>query len=112
MTELATSAAMQFVPVSYAEKAMATLMQLHCELMNEKERRVDLFRRLMEREQALAELRMYVKLLEEQSPPAAPPGAPAAEPGARAPARRPEPRRAPVVPHVGSNGSTEGWKSW
>jgi hypothetical protein len=60
----AVSAAM--VPAGYAEKAMASLMQLHCELMEEKERRVDLYRRLMEREQAVAELRMYVKLLEEK----------------------------------------------
>ncbi len=55
------------VPASYAEKAMASLMQLHGELMEEKERRVDLYRRLMEKEQALAELKMYVKLLEERA---------------------------------------------
>ena len=54
------------VPTGYAEKAMASLMQLHSELMEEKERRVDLFRRLMEKEQALAELKMYVKVLEEK----------------------------------------------
>lgn len=56
-----------FVPASYAEKAMASLLQLHSELMEEKERRVDLYRRLMEKEQALAELKMYVKLLEEKA---------------------------------------------
>ncbi len=67
------------VPQSYAEKAMASLMQLHSDLMEEKERRVDLYRRLMEKEQALAELKMYVKLLEERAgkaeaaPPPAPP---------------------------------------
>ena len=54
------------VPTGYAEKAMASLMQLHSELMEEKERRGDLFRRLMEKEQALAELKMYVKVLEEK----------------------------------------------
>lgn len=54
------------VPASYAEKTMASLMQLHTELMDEKERRVDLYRRLMEKEQSLAELKMYVKLLEEK----------------------------------------------
>lgn len=63
------------IPADYAEKAMGSLMQLHSELMDEKERRVDLYRRLMDREQAVAELRMYVKILEdrlglkEQSPP-------------------------------------------
>ncbi len=66
------------VPQSYAEKAMASLMQLHSDLMEEKERRVDLYRRLMEKEQQLAELKMYVKLLEERSgkQEAAPPPAP------------------------------------
>jgi hypothetical protein len=54
------------VPVGYAEKSMASLMQLHSELMEEKERRVDLYQRLMDKEQVLAELRMYVKLLEEK----------------------------------------------
>lgn len=54
------------VPAGYAEKAMATLLQLHTEIMDEKERRVDLYRRLMEKEQSVAELKMYVKLLEER----------------------------------------------
>lgn len=54
------------VPAGYAEKAMASLMQLHTELMDEKERRVELYRQLMEKEQSVAELRMYVKLLEDQ----------------------------------------------
>jgi hypothetical protein len=54
------------VPVGYAEKSMASLMQLHSELMEEKERRVELYQRLMDKEQVLAELRMYVKLLEEK----------------------------------------------
>ncbi|MBX7115305.1 MAG: hypothetical protein K1X64_13330 [Myxococcaceae bacterium] len=58
-----------FVPSGYAEKAMASLMQLHSELMDEKERRVDLYRRLMERDQVVAELRAYVKLLEAKLPP-------------------------------------------
>lgn len=78
------------VPVEYAEKAMGSLMKLHGELMEEKERRVDLYRRLMEKEQALAELKMYVKLLEEK---VAAPKAAAQEPA------RPEPLR--VVPGSG-----------
>ncbi len=57
------------VPTGYAEKAMASLMQLHSELMDEKERRVDLYRRLMDKEQVVAELRMYVQLLEEKLAP-------------------------------------------
>jgi len=54
------------VPVSYAEKTMASLLQLHTELMEEKERRVDLYRRLMEKEESVAELRYQVKLLEDR----------------------------------------------
>ncbi len=63
------------VPAGFAEKAMASLMQLHGELMEEKERRVQLHRQLMEKEQAVAELRMYVQMLEEKlgSAPASPP---------------------------------------
>ena len=65
MTDSITSMLPQaFIPSGYAEKAMASLMQLHSELMDEKERRVDLYRRLMERDQVVAELRAYVKLLE------------------------------------------------
>ncbi|HWV38697.1 MAG TPA: hypothetical protein VN033_09515 [Vulgatibacter sp.] len=52
------------VPVSYAEKAMSSLLRLHDELVEEKERRIDLYRRLMDREQQLAEVRAYVQLLE------------------------------------------------
>ena len=52
------------VPASYAEKAMSSLLRLHEDLVEEKEKRIDLYRRLMEREQSLAELRAYVKLLE------------------------------------------------
>ncbi|WP_373045102.1 hypothetical protein [Vulgatibacter sp.] len=52
------------VPSSYAEKAMSSLLRLHEDLVEEKERRIDLYRRLMEREQSLAEMRAYVKLLE------------------------------------------------
>jgi hypothetical protein len=64
------------VPGAFAEKAMASLMQLHNQLMEEKERRVDLYRRLMEREQTVAELRMYVKLLEDKLNAASGPPAP------------------------------------
>jgi len=52
------------VPVAYAEKTMSTLLRLHEELVEEKERRIDLYRRLLDREQELAELRAYVRLLE------------------------------------------------
>jgi hypothetical protein len=125
---LSSSDASQLVPASFAEKAMASLMQLHTELMDEKERRVDLFRRLMEREQALAELKMYVKLLEEKvAAPAVPP--PAAAPQAvAAPAPQPHPpppavpfvsRTAPAVrasfphpPRPMSRPVHDGWKTW
>ncbi len=106
------------VPTGYAEKAMASLMQLHSELMEEKEKRVDLFRRLMEKEQALAELKMYVKVLEERHaalmpppPPAVPreqlrvaprpppPGMPPASPSSPAiAAQPPAPQQPPAVP--------------
>ena len=52
------------VPMYYAERSMATIMQLHDELMAEKERCVDLHRRLLGREQAYAELEYYVRVLE------------------------------------------------
>ena len=118
--DLALCAASQLVPVSYAEKAMASLLQLHCELMDEKERRVELFRKLMEKEQALAELKMYVKLLEEKA--AAPPAVVAA-PEPPPPAPRPPP---PAVPFVARSAPTyprpfasrpvrvqsDGWKTW
>lgn len=113
---LTTQAAAQLVPASYAEKAMASLMQLHSELMDEKERRVDLFRKLMEREQALAELKMYVKMLEEKMA-AAPAPSPRpvvvgpVEPPAP-PAMRPQARVAPVPPRVPQRSRVEGWKTW
>lgn len=121
---LSTHPAAQLVPASYAEKAMASLMQLHSELMDEKERRVELFRRLMEREQALAELKMYVKVLEEKLAPApgpqvamaaAPPQvAPKAAPVAEAPprARTEAQARPPVPPRVGARGLRDGWRAW
>lgn len=86
------------VPAEYAEKAMGSLMKLHAELMDEKDRRVELYRRLMEKEQAIAELKMYVKLLEEKLGKAAPAGAPRAAP--REPLRivRPPVRAAPRPP--------------
>lgn len=80
------------VPQGYAEKAMASLMQLHTELMDEKERRVELYRRLMEREQSLAELRSYTKALEEKLAALAPPKEPAPPP-APAKATPPPPLR-------------------
>lgn len=127
------SGAQGMVPASYAEKTMASLMQLHTELMDEKERRVDLYRRLMEKEQSLAELKMYVKLLEEKvarpPPPRAPPAPAPERPAARqrpvpppAPPRRegPAPRAAapsrppPSMPspRPPAPAAREGWKAW
>jgi hypothetical protein len=120
----------QLVPAGFAEKAMASLMQLHSELMEEKEKRVDLYRRLQEREQALAELKMYVKLLEERASAARPSDAPSARSAEVPPAAQPRPSapnrteparaaprgpisvvvRPPVPPRVGR--PLDGWKTW
>jgi len=117
------------VPMGYAEKSMASLMQLHAELMEEKERRVDLYRRLMDKEQALAELKMYVRLLEEKvsqpKPPTPPPrpivrerlrvavtpGAPASN-GAPRPPPRPQHARAESAYPPAERQSTDGWRTW
>ncbi|MFT3708288.1 MAG: hypothetical protein QM817_11600 [Archangium sp.] len=119
------TAAAQLVPASYAEKAMASLMQLHTELMDEKERRVDLFKKLMEREQALAELKMYVKVLEERLTPPAPPPMPV--PVMVAPVQQAAPRPVvvpismapprppatpPVPPRIVQRAHVDGWKTW
>jgi hypothetical protein len=136
---LATHPQAQLVPAGYAEKAMASLMQLHTELMDEKERRVDLFRRLMEREQSLAELKLYVKVLEERlatKPVAVPPlpkveeafradaVAPAAPKPPAATAAAPKPESAPAQravvaakapvpsPPVMTRPRPDGWKTW
>jgi hypothetical protein len=117
------------VPQSYAEKAMASLMQLHSDLMEEKERRVDLYRRLMEKEQQLAELKMYVKLLEERSgqraeaappPPPAPVQAVTPPPPpisfverARAMPPRPViPQPPPPKPNAWASPAVDAWRSW
>ena len=117
------------VPMGYAEKSMASLMQLHAELMEEKERRVDLYRRLMDKEQALAELKMYVRLLEEKvsqpKPPAPPPrpitrerlrisvrpGAPVSN-GAPRPPPRPQHARAESACSSADRPGTDGWRAW
>ena len=111
MTELAHYNS-QLVPAGYAEKAMASLMQLHGELMDEKERRVELFRQLMQREQALAELKMYVKLLEEKlaPPPAAAPVTQQAAPPM--PPRTQAVRVPPQPPRVAASPRPPDWKSW
>ncbi|HLV61556.1 MAG TPA: hypothetical protein VKY51_09175 [Fredinandcohnia sp.] len=89
-------AAEAMVPVAYAEKTMSTLLRLHEELVEEKERRIDLYRRLMDREQELAELRAYVRLLESEL---ARRDAEAAEPASAAsPAPAPQDRVPP--PHA------------
>jgi len=132
-TELTTPAAAvhsAMIPGDFAEKAMASLMQLHSELMDEKERRVDLYRKLMEREQTVAELRMYIRLLEEKLEPkrVEPQPAPAPEPRPVATAARavgieiPSPPQAtaharapevapPLPPRV-ARPKVEGWKTW
>ena len=117
------------VPMGYAEKSMASLMQLHSELMEEKERRVDLYRRLMDKEQALAELKMYVRLLEEKvsqpKPPPPPPrpiarerlrisvkrSAVASNSAARPPPRPPQ-TRAESADEPAERSSTDGWRTW
>lgn len=105
---LAHASPSQMVPGDFAEKAMASLMQLHSELMDEKERRVELFRKLMEREQVVAELRMYVRLLEEKlnppkldqpEPQPRPPPQPQAQPQAQQPAQ-PPPHRVVMHPQA------------
>ncbi len=130
-TELSMPAHAAMVPGDFAEKAMASLMQLHSELMDEKERRVDLYRKLMEREQTVAELRMYIRLLEEKlepkkaepqpivapMPPApvsaravgieVPVPPPSPTPHTRAPDLAP-----PLPPRVGARPKVEGWKTW
>lgn len=89
----AASGSESMVPASYAEKAMSSLLRLHEDLVEEKERRIDLYRRLMEREQSLAEMRAYVKLLEgELARRGFDPTAYAIDPAAQAPA--PEARQA------------------
>jgi hypothetical protein len=128
------------VPVSYAEKTMASLLQLHSELMEEKERRVDLYRRLSEKDEALAELRYQVKLLEDRlrraeglppepvksppkeatvsqaavAPPAPPSPAPAvATPVAAAPAAvRASPRAGAASKPVRPAAKREDWRQW
>jgi hypothetical protein len=84
---LASPTPSQMVPGDFAEKAMASLMSMHTELMDEKERRVELYRKLMEREQTVAELRMYIRLLEEKLEP---------KPEPVAQVSRPQPVAAPV----------------
>ncbi|MFN7131251.1 MAG: hypothetical protein ACK4N5_04165 [Myxococcales bacterium] len=115
------------VPSSYAEKAMASLLRLHDELMTEKEARFGLMQKLMEREQTVAELKSYVKLLEARlsdaplrqtiaevtraepaatpAPVAPAPAAPREEAARSAPvATVPPPPERPVRP--------EGWRNW
>jgi hypothetical protein len=116
-----TRLAPSFVPEGYAQKAMASLMQLHTELMGEKERRVELFRQLMEKEQAIAELKMYVKVLEErlekkaaarQRPPAPPPAPPAPPPRRARLAAVPPPPPPPKAKAPHPKVSSDGWRAW
>ncbi len=123
-TELAQAATQaQMVPGDFAEKVMASLMQMHTELMDEKERRVELYRKLMEREQTVAELRMYVKMLEEKLQPAkvepavapapVPPRPVEAAPQSVAPSAHVRaPRVAPPSPPRVTRRHIDGWKTW
>ena len=128
-TENAVHDSFVMVPMGYAEKSMASLMQLHAELMEEKERRVDLYRRLMDKEQALAELKMYVRLLEEKvSQPKPPPPPPrpiarerlrifvrpsaVASNGAARPPPRPPQTRVESAYAPAERSSTDGWRTW
>ncbi len=108
-TSVAANAAL--VPAGYAEKAMASLMQMHAELMEEKERRVDLFRTLMQKEQALSDLKMYVKLLEQkvaaaEAPKAAAPVTEAPRTERRAPSRPARRARDPSPSRRGSRAAS------
>jgi hypothetical protein len=118
-----TRLAPSFVPEGYAQKAMASLMQLHSELMGEKERRVELFRQLMQKEQAIAELKMYVKMLEERlekKAPARPPQVRPAQPKPPPPPPRrprlaavpPPPPPAAPAPQASPRASNDGWRTW
>ncbi len=109
------------VPVGYAEKAMASIMQLHSDLMDEKDRRVDLYRKLMEREQTIAELRLYVRMLEEklarQNETESVGVAVATKieeptPTVRPASIEPPTRRAPVPPQMGAKAKVDSWRSW
>lgn len=122
-SELAQAAQSQMVPGDFAEKVMASLMQMHSELMDEKERRVELYRKLMEREQAVAELRMYVKMLEEKlqpaksEPAAAPAPRPIEAPVAAAQPITPSayaraPEVSPPLPPRVARPKIDGWKTW
>ena len=131
-TELAREAQSQMVPGDFAEKVMASLMSMHSELMDEKERRVELYRKLMEREQTVAELRMYVKMLEEKLAPAKQPEpvvqqrhvhavmhpqamhaqpVEAAKPAAPSAYAR-APQVAPPLPPRVARPKIDGWKTW
>lgn len=101
------------VPVAYAEKTMSTLLRLHEDLVEEKERRIDLYRRLMDREQELAELRAYVRLLEselarrDEEQGAIPPPPPAPDP-VPAPAAAP-PAPSEPAPEANEGGPVVAW---
>jgi hypothetical protein len=119
-TTPAPAAGGQLVPVGFAEKAMASLMQLHTELVEEKEKRVALYRTLMEKEQSLAELAMYVRVLEERLGVAAPavPEVPKQHVAQRRPAPEPAEAPRPAPPQPASRpapapvAASEGWKVW
>ncbi len=104
------------VPMHYAERAMGTIMQLHGELMAEKERCIDLQRRLLSRDQTVAELEWYVRILEARLEGRFP-EVPRPEPLAKVTPIRPDLKTAPeppLEPARAAAGSPrpDGWRAW
>jgi hypothetical protein len=102
------------VPMHYAERSMATLLQLHDELMAEKERCIDLHRRLMSREQAYAEIEYYARLLEAKLE-GRYPDVPRPERLASVRPIRPDLNVAPTPaepPRAASGSRPDGWRAW
>lgn len=54
------------VPMSYAEKAMSSIMHLHTEIMEEKEKRIEQERLATGQRQEIADLKMLVGVLEKE----------------------------------------------
>jgi len=116
------------VPMYYAERSMATIMRLHDELMTEKERCIDLQRRLMSKEQAYAEIEYYARLLEAKiegrlpevpRPARLAPVRPirpdlnmAPSPEAKADGARPVPAREKDSVRSTATPRPEGWRAW
>ena len=104
------------VPAEYAEKTMHSILRLHDELMDEKDKRMELVEKLSAREQALAEMAAYVALLEAQLESGGGRAAwkPASAPKAQARPKAPPPPRAPPPPPKweGDADSVDAWVEW